>query len=173
MLCDFTIDNWLTLISLLFIVVGGLFAYAQWRKDQRIKRAEFIRPILEKLRFDEELSKTMYMVEYGEDWYDLSFHSNGKLESSIDKLFSNLDYICYLKLTDNITKTEFKVFRYEIHRVCISYSSKVYLWNLHHFARKNKTDCSFQFLVDYGIKSKFFPKDFKKNTSLYNKTLNW
>jgi len=172
MLCGFTIDNWLTLISLLFVVIGATFALYQWKKNLKIKRAEFINQILEKLRFDKELAEIMYIIDYNQTWYNIEFH-NSELESSIDKLFSYLDYICYLKDTKNITETEFKIFQYEIHRVCISVSTKLYLWNLYHFSKKNKTTCSFQYLIDYGIISKLLPKDFKVNETLYNKTLNW
>lgn len=168
----FSIDNWLTLISLCFVALGGGFALWQWRKNLKIRRAEFINQILEKLRFDEELIKTMYIVDYKQDWYDVSFHDS-EFERVIDKLFAYLDYICYLKTTRNITNSEFHIFQYEIHRVCISYSSKAYCWNLYHFSKKNETVCSFQYLIDYGIKAELFPKDFKKNTTLYSKTLNW
>jgi hypothetical protein len=172
--CDFTIDNWLTLISLFFVVSGGFFVYLQWRKNLKIRRAEFIAQILEKLRFDKKLIETMYMVDYNQNWYDDSFHNNNnELEKSIDTLFSYLDYVCYLENNANISKKEFKIFQYEINRVCVSKSTKQYLWNLYHFSKKNGTDCSVQFLVNYGIKNKLFPKDFFKNTTLYSKTLNW
>jgi hypothetical protein len=169
---NFTVDNWLTLTSLVFAAIGGGFVYCQWRKSIKIKRAEFINQILEKLRFDKALVTTMYIIDYNQDWYNTSFH-NSELECSIDKLLCYIDYICYLKITKNISATEFKIFQYEIHRICISYSIKNYLWNLYHFSLKNNTNCSFQYLVEYGIDSKLFPKDFKNNKSLYTKTLNW
>ena len=167
---NFIVDNWQTLISFLFIVVGGSFALFQYYSSVKTKRAEFINQILEKLRFDKDLATTAYIFDYNQNWYNKSFHGS-EIEGSIDKLLSYLDYICYLRFTKNITKTEFKVFQYKIHRACIT--SKIYLWNLHNFSKKNNTTCSFQFLIDYGIKNKLFPKDFKENTTLYNKTLNW
>ena len=170
--CSFISDNWQILVPLLFAVIGGGFALFQWKKTIKVKRAEFINQILEKIRFDKDLTNTMYVVDYNQNWYDNSFH-NGTLECSIDKLFAYLDYICYLKLTKNITNTEFNIFRYDIHRVCVSKSTKHYLWNLYHFSKRNKTDCSFQYLINYGINSGLFPKDFKENATLYKKTLNW
>ena len=167
-----TIENWLTIVSLTFIAIGGVFVYWQWHKSLKTKRAEFINQILEKLRFDQNLPKTMYVVDYNQNWYKNSFHGS-ELEVSIDKLFSYVDYICYLKSTGNISKTEFKIFQYEINRICISSSSKRYLWNLYHFSKKIKTTCSFQYLIDYGIDYKIFPNDFKENKGLYTKTLNW
>tara|TARA_R110002012_G_scaffold263456_1_gene446318 strand:+ start:159217 stop:159747 length:531 start_codon:yes stop_codon:yes gene_type:complete len=169
---NLTTDNWLTIISLVFVAVGGIFIYLQWHKSLKTRRAEFINQILEKLRFDEDLPKSMYIIDYNQGWYDGSFHTSD-LEISIDKLFSYVDYICYLKATRNISSTEFKIFQYEIKRICVSDSTKNYLWNLYHFSMKNETTCSFQYLIDYGIDCKLFSNDFKKNKSLYPKTLNF
>ncbi|WP_405330739.1 hypothetical protein [Leeuwenhoekiella sp. LLG6367-2.1] len=169
---NLTADNWLKIISLLFATIGGFFIYYQWRKSIKTRRAEFINQILEKLRFDKELPKYMYIIDYNQHWYSQSFHDSD-IEASIDKLFSYVDYICYLKATKNISATEFKIFQYEISRICVSNSTKKYLWNLYHFSRKIKSACSFQYLIDYGINSELFPTDFKNNNSLYTKTLNW
>lgn len=167
-----TTENWLSIISLGFVAIGGVFIFWQWHKSVKTKRAEFINQILEKLRFDQDLTKTMYTIDYNQNWYNSSFHDSD-LEHQIDKLFSYVDYICYLKATSNISKTEFKIFQYEINRICISDSSKSYLWNLYNFSMKNKTTSSFQYLIDYGIDNNLFPNDFKNNKALYTKTLNW
>lgn len=169
---NLSIENWLTIISLIFAAIGGIFIFLQWKKSIKNRRAEFIYQILEKLRFDSTLAESMYVVEYNQNWYDESFHGSD-LEKSIDKLFAYLDYICYLKRTENISKKEFNIFKYEIHRVCVSYSTSQYLWNLFHFAKKNNSVCSFQYLIDYGIDFKLFNSNFKTNEELYNKTLNW
>jgi hypothetical protein len=169
---NLTIDNWLTIISLAFVAIGGVFIYFQWKKSLKIKRAEFINQIIEKLRFDDDLPKTMYEIEYRQNWYSISFHES-EFENDVDKLFSYIDYICYLRNTNNISKKEFQVFKYEIHRICVSVSTQIYLWNLYHFSKGNNADCSFQHLIDYGIKNKLFPKDFKKDKTIFPKTLNW
>lgn len=70
MCINLTVENWLTIISLLFIVISGCFIYFQWRKSLKIRRAEFINQIIEKLRFDENMAKIMYIVDYNQNWYD-------------------------------------------------------------------------------------------------------
>lgn len=169
---NLTLDNLISIVSLIFVFFGGIFTFVQWRKSIKIKRAEFLYQILEKLRSDKDLAKTMNLIDYNQNWYDKSFH-RGKMENSIDNLFSYVDYICYLKSIKNISTTEFRVFKYKIDRICISISSQKYLWNLYHFSVKNKTNCSFQFLIDYGINHKIFPDNFKENKNLYEKTLHW
>lgn len=171
-----TVDNWLSLISLFLVVLGGLFAWKQWNAGTSIKRAEFINQIIEKLRFDNEMADAMHLIEYDPNWYNEDFHDNpdSQLESSIDKLLSYLSYICYLKSTRNISKTEFEILRYEMNRVCVSPSVQAYLWNLHHFSKRNNTGCSFQYLIEYGIKNKIIKPEFKKaDPGLFPKYLNF
>jgi hypothetical protein len=36
---NFTTDNWLTLISLIFVIIGGYFAVFQWITSNKIKCA--------------------------------------------------------------------------------------------------------------------------------------
>lgn len=168
-----SIDNWLNISHLVLVCIGGVFIYIQWNKSIQIRRAEFLHQLLEKLRFDDEMVKTMYTVDYSPFWYDISFHGN-EIEEKIDKLLSYADYICYLRQTKNISKKEFQIFDYEIHRICISPSCRGYLWNLYHFSlKKNNTKCSFYNLIYYGVKHKLLPSDFKSNENLYTKTLNW
>lgn len=168
-------EVWIGIVSLVFTAIGGIFIYIQWQKSIKTKRAEFIYQILDKLRFDDELSEATYILDYNEyDWYNDSFHNGGNnMEHKIDKLFCYIDYICYLRSTKNISKTEFKIFEYEVHRICLGHSAQAYLWNLYHFALKNKTCCSFQNIIDYGIEKGTFPKDFTTNKKLYRKRLNF
>ncbi|GHU54611.1 hypothetical protein FACS189414_2560 [Bacteroidia bacterium] len=65
---NLSFENYLSLISLLFVLIGGCFALYQWQSSIKTKRAEFINQILEKLRFDKELTKTMYIVDYNQNW---------------------------------------------------------------------------------------------------------
>lgn len=45
---NLTTENWLTIISLGFAAIGGVFIFWQWQKSLKTKRAEFINQILEK-----------------------------------------------------------------------------------------------------------------------------
>jgi hypothetical protein len=74
----------------------------------------------------------------------------------------------------NISYNEFSVMKYEINRVCISPSVQAYLWNLYHFSKRMKTDCSFAHIIDYGIKEKIIKNEFKiNNIDMYRKYLNF
>lgn len=52
-------NNWnleviISFVSILLVGVGGFFALFQWISANRIKRAELINQIVERLRFDQE-----------------------------------------------------------------------------------------------------------------------
>ena len=169
------IDNYLTIISLIMVAIGGAFAGIQWNVSNKIRRTEFVNTIIEKLRFDKDMAQTMYKIDYDESWYNDNFHNgNSDLEYEIDKLLSYLSYICYLKQTKNISKEEFKILQYEIIRVCKSFDVQSYLWNLYHFSIKQDSKCSFEHLVSYGIDNKLFDIKFLScNSNLYKKRLNF
>ena len=131
-----TFDQMISLITLVFAVVGGVFALMQWVNMNKIKRAEFINQIIEKLRFDKEMVETMYMIDYDLTWYNQDFHgTESELEYKVDKILSYLSYICYLESTGNIKKREFGVFKYELNRTCKSPCVQNYLWNIYHFSK--------------------------------------
>ena len=158
------------IIPLAFTAVGGIFVYFQWQKSLKTRRAEFIYQIIDRFLTDKDLLEATYRLEYDLEWYDESFHHENS-ENKIDKLLFFINYLCYLQSTGNISDKEFMTFKYQVHRICIS--SRKYLWNLYHFSRKNKADCPFQLIINYGIKSGILSKDFKTDTTLYTKTLNW
>ena len=84
-----TNENTLSLITLFFAVLGGLFAYMQWRRSVKLQRAEFINVIVDKLRFDPEVVKAKRIVDC-ENWYNQQFHSGGEKDLVVDGLFAYL-----------------------------------------------------------------------------------
>jgi len=169
-----TNDNTLSLITLGFAVLGGFFAYIQWRKSINLKCSEFINQIIEKLRFDKDMAKALYLIDYKENWYNENFHGGNDQEFLIDKLLSYLSYICYLIKSKNITRKEIKILDYELHRACECLSVQAYLWNLYWWSKQKNSVCSFQYLIDYGLTQNIILKtDFKKDSEIFPKHLNF
>lgn len=117
-----SIENWLSLASLIVIIFGFTVTILQWRNSSKIKRAEFVFQIMEKLRFD-DVASTALAIDYSHKWYDDNFHDNDNessksiTEKKIDKLFNILDYICYLYDLRLLSKREFMQMEYKIKRV--------------------------------------------------------
>ena len=170
-----TFDQMISLITLVFAVVGGVFALMQWVNMNKIKRAEFINQIIEKLRFDKEMVETMYMIDYDLTWYNQDFHgTESELEYKVDKILSYLSYICYLESTGNIKKREFGVFKYELNRTCKSPCVQNYLWNIYHFSIENESLCPFEYLINFGFDEKIIDKEFlNKFSNNFKKYLNF
>ena len=169
------VSDYLSLVSIILVIGGGFFTYRQWAASNKTKRAEWLTQIIEKLRFDEEMVQAMNTIDYDHAWYGADFHDeNKKLEYQIDKLLSYLTYICYLKEMKSLSEKEFKLLRYEVNRACGSKQVQYYLWNLYHFSQAEGTECSFQYLIDYGIENRLLDDTFLDSQSsrfLKHKTL--
>jgi hypothetical protein len=168
----------ISLIGTIAAVTAGIFAILQWRKSNKIRPAEFISQIIEKLRFDKNIVETIYMIEYGVTWYDSNFH-NSDIERKIDALFSYFTYICYLYDTKNISEEEFYILEYEVRRICSTVQAQTYLWNFYHWSKRIGAMCSFQNLIDY-LRNKVLTTDERKRfdsndskMSGYTKRLNF
>jgi len=170
---NWTIDNYLSLILIIVMAIGSIFALFQWNSSIKIRRTEFLDEIINKLWFDENMARTMHMVENSPGWYTEDFHKNySDLGYKVDKLLSYFDFICYLHYIKNLSLNEFNVIRYEIDRTCASPSVQAYLWNLYHFSNEIEAGCTYMYIIDYGIKEKIINSEFKSNNeNLFNKYL--
>ena len=98
------VENILAGISIVLVIIGGIFGYHQWATGNKTKRTELIYQIVEKMRFDKEMANTMYMIDYNQEWYGESFHKDkGELEYKVDKLLAYMSYVCYLYREQKIT----------------------------------------------------------------------
>lgn len=174
-----TVSDVASLLTLITVIIGGLFAFHKWKKDVALRRAEYINELTEKIRTDSAIREAIYLFDYGEQWYSSSFHNSGDFELKIDKTLSYFSYICYLKHKKIISKSEFSFFEYEILRTLQNEQVQDYLFNIYHFAKKFKIPVTFYYLVEYGIKHNIFNTDFTdksscdKPTSIYHKNLNF
>ena len=170
---NWTVDNYLSLMLIVVMAIGSIFALFQWNSSIRVRRTEFLDEIINKLWFDQNMAKTMYIIDNNPNWYTEDFHKcYSEMGYQIDKMLSYFDFICYLYNIKNISFNEFNVIKYEIDRTCASPSVQAYLWNLYHFSNKIEAGCSFMYIINYGIKADIINKDFKNNNeSLFNKYL--
>lgn len=160
---EFNISDVLTAISLLLVIIGGLFTLHQWRKNLKLKRAEYINELTEKIRSDEDVKHTIYLLEYDDFCYDSSFHNNIDIELPIDKTLSTFSYICYLRFMKIITENEFDFFSYEIRRILQNCEIQRYLYFLFDFSNKQNVPMTFKYLFDYGIKKGYLNKEQTKS----------
>ena len=161
----YTPSDILSIVSLVLVIIGGIFTYYQWRKTVLIKRASYINELTEKIRSDPDIKYIVYLFDYDQDWYSASFHENKVLEIQVDKTLSYFSYICYLKKQNIISKKEFKFFQYEVERILMNLGVQNYFFNLYHFAAQNNVPFTFVYLLDYGKAHNLLNNDFFDSTS--------
>jgi|GEM_PF-2195701 len=100
MIFDYTIrfSDLVHLLTLVTAVFGGLFALYKWNKSMRIKRADYIKGLIE-IKNKEMILETFILFDYDTEWYDSQFHGS-ELEKKIDYTLTYFDFICYLKMID-------------------------------------------------------------------------
>lgn len=162
---EISVSDIISFLSMVFVVIGGCFGYHQWKKSVKIKKAEYLNELTEKIRTDDDISEMIYILDYDQLWYKDSFHQSGEFERKMDKTLSYFSYICYLFDNNLIEKSEFNFFKYEIDRILINRSTIDYFYNLYHFSKKCKAPITFKFLFEYGEKEKIYDKEFYDSTS--------
>lgn len=168
----------LSAISIVLVIIGGAFAYYQWRKSISLKRASYINDLTEKIRSDPDIKDCVYLFDYNINWYLAQFHGDTELELKIDKTLSYFSYICYLKKQNVISGQEFKFFQYEVERTLMNTGVQDYFYNLYHFASKFNVPFTFVYLLDYGKKNNllangFFDKKAYKTNCFFHHNLNF
>lgn len=171
MICinEINISDITSIISIIMVMIGGIFGYYQWRKNILLRRAGYINELTEKIRTDKYIKDVVYMFDYDYKWYSEKFHGSGKLELKVDKTLSYFSYICYLKVQKIISDKEFNFFKYEIERILMNEQLQDYFYNLYHFSNKNNTPMTFLYLFEYGEKMGIFDEAFyDKNAYQYS-----
>lgn len=171
-------SDWISLVSVILVAIGGFFTLYQWYKKIKLKRSEYILNILEKIRNDKDIRDTIYMIEYSKIWYNSDFHDNKDLEPKVDYTLSFLSYICYLKNEKLISKHEFKFLEYEVNRIVTNPQVQNYLYNIYIFSRYVKTEFCFSYLKDYAEKNNLLLEGFEdpyayQKYDYFDKNLNW
>lgn len=82
------ISDILEIITLITILIGGFFALYKWSKSMRIKRADYIKSLID-INNKEMILETFTLFDYNERWYDQKFHGS-EIEQKIDYTFTHL-----------------------------------------------------------------------------------
>ena len=61
---EITISDVTSTVSIILVILGGIFGYYQWRKSVLLKRAGYINDLIEKIRTDEYIKDVVYMFDY-------------------------------------------------------------------------------------------------------------
>ena len=164
-----TFRNIIAAVTLIIAVIAGFRAMAQWKESKRIKRAEYIKELTDRIRSDDDIAQTLDLIEYNRFKYSEDFHGSGEPERKVDKTLSFFSYICYLKKQRLLSPDEFRFFDYEVTRIFQNRDIVNYLYNLYHFSKKQKRPISFCYLVEYGLENSLLNKNFTDKNACMGK----
>lgn len=164
-----------SIISLVFMFVGGGFALWQWRTGLLYKRIEIVRTLIGNIRQDKSVSTTMDIIDWDEGFLyngkfvirrdsmrtDLKDLSDDDLFKMIDHTLSIFTYVCYLRSTGAIKTKDMRFFEYEIRRLADNPHILNYLYSLYHWSQSRSVDMTFTHLIDYCLKKKYIDETFK------------
>ena len=136
------------IVAAIIALIGILLTLFQLFQTKKIKKAEFVYELLKSIRSNPNIAKVEYMMDYDLPWYGYKFHGSKK-EALIDDFLAQLNFICFLKSKRYISKKEIELFEYELNRTITNGECLCYLWNLHHWSKRNDKKCSFAYLIEY------------------------
>lgn len=142
------VENSIGIIAAIIATIGIVLTLFQLFQTKKIKKAEIISDLLKSIRSNPRISRIEYLLEYGETWYDNSFHES-EIELYIDDFLAHFNYICFLLDKKYIGKKEFEMFEYELGRIANNYDCLCYLWNLYHWCLSQNKKCSFSYLISF------------------------
>ena len=158
-------------VTMIVAIIGFVFSCYQWRQKVQSERAEKLLHLIKLLRNDMQQLSVLYTIDYGEQWYDCSFHNSEK-EAEVDRFLSFYEYILYLRSNHTISEREFCFFEYDITRIVGNPDIQAYLFNLYHFSRHNNATFSYQNILDYGMqKGCIVPSSFDEKSNKYKHCL--
>lgn len=158
-------------VTMIVAIIGFVFSCYQWWRKVQSERAEKLLHLIKLLRNDMQQLSVLYTIDYGEPWYDCSFHKSEK-EAEVDKFLSFYEYILYLRSNHTISKREFRFFEYDITRIAKNKSVQAYLFNLYHFSRHTNATFSYQNILDYGMqKGCIVQSSFDEKSNIYKHCL--
>lgn len=158
--------SWVDVVTLLSVIVGGGFAWWQWRQSCRVRRAEHLNVILSRydtqatsIHFYQLINNTTYGGTDGDLFYlgGLRFRDvmegDGRVivsEKDIDSMLLMFSQICYEQQNGTISNTEFAFFCYQIRRTLAHRQIKQYLYDYAEYCAQYKIAFPYRALVREG-----------------------
>ena len=153
-----SVSDIVSLISILIALISGGIAFCKWRKDAKLKRAEYMEKLIKEIRKGDKMQ--FYLFEYNKVWYDENFHKGGTIEQNVDYTLSYLSFLCYLYEQKIISKKEFKFFEYELKRILTNKQLQNYIYNVYHFSKAQDKPMMFPYLFEYAKKNGYINNEF-------------
>ena len=160
-------------------IIGIFIGMIQWSKRTTYKRIEIVSDLFEKIRSNESVRRITAMIDWNDYFlYDGKFKkqhdaddkyginiTEKQLFDFIDETLSIFDYMVYLLSLDILKENDMFPFEYNLKRIFQNIHIANYLYSLNLWCHKLNVNCSFHYLIDYGLKKLYLLNDFNDKES--------
>ena len=79
------ISDVVSCLTLITVAISGIFAMYKWNKNLKLKRAEYIKTLVDEVRSNDRMAFDLF--DYNVEWYGSDFHQS-VIEKQIDYTLS-------------------------------------------------------------------------------------
>ena len=106
-------ESWIDIVTCVAMLVGGIYAWIQWKKSRVVSRNIFLQGLLKDFNvYEVKWQKILSSLVVGGDWCKDSGH---RIE--MEELLRFYSQICHKKVSGAISADEFAFFAFRVHQV--------------------------------------------------------
>ena len=118
------------IFTFISILAGAFWAIYQWSQYKRQLRTDYLIGVMERMRTNENISKMLYKVEYGNFKYCPCLFRGSDDEKALDSILFQIGTISYMKKKNFLAEDEYAIFGYIIESILKDQNVYAYLSNL-------------------------------------------
>ena len=106
-------ESWIDIVTCVAMLVGGIYAWIQWRKSRVVSRNIFLQGLLKDFNvYEVRWQKIVSSLVFSGDW-----RKDSETRIAMEELLRFYSQICYKKTCGAISVGEFAFFAFRIHQV--------------------------------------------------------
>lgn len=106
-------NSWVDIVTCVAMLVGGIYAWIQWRKSRVISRNIFLQGLLKDIGDYEDVWRALTAKYGGESKDRFDFEDQVK----VDTLLRHYSQVCFMKASGAISSQEFVFFAFRIRQI--------------------------------------------------------
>ena len=119
-------ESWVDIVTCAAMLVGGIYAWIQWRKSRVVSRNIFLQGLLKDFNvYEVKWQKELPLLAVKGDWC-----KDVETRVAVEELLRFYSQICYKKTCGAISGGEFAFFAFRIHQVLKNEAVEEYLERL-------------------------------------------
>lgn len=106
-------ESWVDIVTLFAMLIGGVYAWIQWRKSRVVSRNIFLQGLLKDFNvYEVKWQKILSSLVVSANW-----SKDSETRIALEELLRFYSQICHKKISGAISTDEFAFFAFRIHQV--------------------------------------------------------